>query len=583
MIERKDVQECDVLVVGGGTAGMMAAISAADAGASVIIAEKANTKRSGAGATGNDHFQCYIPEVHGTLDEFMRLYMHDRPGPAACKDMDLVRAFVSESFDMVKLWESWGIPMRPHGYWEFTGHTFPWITGTHLKYAGVNQKPVFTKEALKRGVKILNHHPLSELITNDKGEVCGAVLVDLTVDPPRLQVIRAKSVILCTARASRLTGDNRIGWASFSPNDGVGTSAAYKAGALISNAGVTGFESGPTIAVSRYFNTGGTRTWVGTYTDIHGTPYAPFESTTTYDVLNPGTPGEPHEITWPTWKTGDYTQYLPENTMKGAYAQGKPVFMNFSYNTEEDTQYMEWALVHEGCSAILQHLKDENFDFKRKMLEFATARNSGGGKAGGPDIINARQETTVAGLYAAGECIGNNLPGLSPAAVGGYIAGRNAAAYSRTKEFFPAEKSAVVDTCAERFSTYLSNELSTASPTWEEVNIAIIQVMWDYCSSGILSDELFDVGWSHLKRIEEKMKNMQAGTPHDLMECMAVESVAQNAEIAMTAGRARKESRGSYKYAGYPEPNRDYDGKYFTVQKINGQPVAGLRLYRTEG
>ena len=50
---------------GGGIAGLMAAISAADQGVSVMVAEKANTKRSGSGATGNDHFCCYIPEIHG--------------------------------------------------------------------------------------------------------------------------------------------------------------------------------------------------------------------------------------------------------------------------------------------------------------------------------------------------------------------------------------------------------------------------------------------------------------------------------------------------------------------------------------
>ena len=63
-IDKKPIG-ADVLVVGGGIAGLMAAICAADMGVHVVVAEKANTKRSGCGATGNDHFQCYIPEVHG--------------------------------------------------------------------------------------------------------------------------------------------------------------------------------------------------------------------------------------------------------------------------------------------------------------------------------------------------------------------------------------------------------------------------------------------------------------------------------------------------------------------------------------
>lgn len=55
----------DILVIGGGIAGLSAAISARRSGADVLVVEKANTLRSGSGATGNDHFLCYIPEKHG--------------------------------------------------------------------------------------------------------------------------------------------------------------------------------------------------------------------------------------------------------------------------------------------------------------------------------------------------------------------------------------------------------------------------------------------------------------------------------------------------------------------------------------
>ena len=39
--------ETDVLICGGGIAGLMAAIRAADAGVKVVVAEKAHTRRSG--------------------------------------------------------------------------------------------------------------------------------------------------------------------------------------------------------------------------------------------------------------------------------------------------------------------------------------------------------------------------------------------------------------------------------------------------------------------------------------------------------------------------------------------------------
>ena len=44
----------------------MAAIRASERGAKVIVVDKANTMRSGSAGLGNDHFRCYIPEIHGS-------------------------------------------------------------------------------------------------------------------------------------------------------------------------------------------------------------------------------------------------------------------------------------------------------------------------------------------------------------------------------------------------------------------------------------------------------------------------------------------------------------------------------------
>ncbi len=584
MIERNPVLECDVLVAGGGSAGMMAAIFAADAGADVILAEKANTRRSGAGATGNDHFQCYIPEVHGTRDEFMKLYMHDRPGPGACKDMDVIDAFVDGSFDLVKIWESWGIPMRPHGYWEMSGHCLPWVVGTHLKYEGVDQKPVFTKEAKKRGVKILNRHPVTEVIVDDDGAVCGAILADLTEEKPKMQVVRCKSVVLATAKGGFLNGSSRMGWlandAASLTNTGDASPIAYRAGARLVNYGVTGKTSDVAIGASRYFSRGGTRTWVGIYTDLEGNPYGPIGQETTSDVLNPGVPGEPHYVSRPTYKTGDYTQYLPENKMGKAYSEGKPVFMNFSDNTDEDNEYMKWSLLHEGQSAVLDHLESEGFDFNKHMLEFAQGA-SGGVRCGGPDI-NGKGETSVKGLYAAGECCGNNLPGLSPSAVMGRIAGENAAAYSKNVEIKAAEDMPVVEECAKHYSELLDNEVSTASPTWKEAVTTIQQITWDYCGSGVVSEAFFDVGLTHLRRIRQKMNHMQCGSAHEFMRCLGAENMAYNAELAMICGREKKESRGAVKYVDYPEKDSRYDGCYVAVEKGEDGPRVFTRKHHTK-
>ena len=69
---KEEVVEADVLCVGGGIAGLMAAIRAGELGATVVVAEKGNARYSGCGRSGNDHFEAYIPEVHGSdIDEFI--------------------------------------------------------------------------------------------------------------------------------------------------------------------------------------------------------------------------------------------------------------------------------------------------------------------------------------------------------------------------------------------------------------------------------------------------------------------------------------------------------------------------------
>ena len=66
--EQEQETETDVLVIGGGIAGCWAAISAARTGAKVVLLEKGDTVRSGAGGPGCDHW-CNVPaNPHSRVD-----------------------------------------------------------------------------------------------------------------------------------------------------------------------------------------------------------------------------------------------------------------------------------------------------------------------------------------------------------------------------------------------------------------------------------------------------------------------------------------------------------------------------------
>lgn len=91
MMTLKHVLETDVLVVGGGIGGLCAAISAAQGGARVTVLEKADSRRSGSGATGNDHFTCYYPKAHGNdIGVILKELLDSMLGPATTQTFPCV-------------------------------------------------------------------------------------------------------------------------------------------------------------------------------------------------------------------------------------------------------------------------------------------------------------------------------------------------------------------------------------------------------------------------------------------------------------------------------------------------------------
>jgi succinate dehydrogenase/fumarate reductase flavoprotein subunit len=252
-----DRMSADVLCVGGGIACLMAAIRAADRGAKVIVVDKSNTLTSGSGGLGNDHFICYIPEIHGNdIRPIIRAVQGSVAG--SMRHVDLTRAWLERTYETVKLWDSWGIPMKYEGRYEFAGHVIPGKPKIFLHYNGKHQKAVLTREALKRGVKIVNRVMVFELLGD--GSIAGALGIDTREE--RLIVFQAKSVVLGTGRCSRLYRPPVPGLlfnVAFSPNgSGDGMAMAYRVGAGLGNIEITGRWAGP-----RYLARCGKASWVG--------------------------------------------------------------------------------------------------------------------------------------------------------------------------------------------------------------------------------------------------------------------------------------------------------------------------------
>jgi succinate dehydrogenase/fumarate reductase flavoprotein subunit len=543
-MDREPVQ-VDVLVAGGGIAGLMAAINAGHMGANVIVAEKANTKRSGCGATGNDHFQCYIPEVHGDdMGPIMKEYLNSQVG--GFSDLSLAGTFLTHSFDRVKDWNRWGISMKPKGHWDFSGHAFPGRPRIWLKYAGHNQKEVLTKEAKKRGVHIQNHLSITELIT-EEGEVVGAVGISTRDEKPTLKIFQTKSVILTTGCGSRLYPSVTPGWMFNTANcpacTGSGQAMAYRAGATLVNMEFPNRHAGP-----KYFARCGKATWIGLYKDPHGKTVGPFVSKATKEL-------------------GDITGDVWSSVFTDKFRSGEgPIYIDCSTTSQDDFEYMMWGLVEEGNTGMLDYMEGEGIDVRRRKVEFMQYEPFLVGRG---IEIDTKAETCLKGLYAAGDPVGNFRADCAGAATFGWIAGESAARRAQNGKHFKSVES--MDLIENRHKFYSALMDRKTGPSWKEANLALQQIMNDYAGVNVRSDSLLKAGLKYMGDLEKRVfETMTADDSHTLMRGLETIDLIECGKIIFFAALERMETRGLHKRSDFPFTNPLLQDKFLTIRQEEG-------------
>lgn len=541
--------QTDVLCIGAGIAGLMAGIRAAEKGAKVLLAEKGHARQSGRGRGGNDHFWCYIPEVHGPdVDQFMRECLKGpklktmQSGTASA----VLRTFLEKSFDIVKLWDLWGIPMKYQGKWDFAGHSFPGDVLTHLKYEGRDQKKIMIKQAQKLGAEIINRVMVFDLL-RDKNQVIGALGIDTREET--FVVIEAKAVILGTGCVDRLYPPPTPAWMASIPGNltltGDGRAMAYRAGAEIVSPEMPKRHVGP-----RYFSRFGQATWIGVLRDPQDKPIGPY-------------------VTKPDRIYGDMTPevrgvYL-ESFMKAAKG---PVYMDCRGISKADYEYMMHFMWHEGNAPLLDYMKEEDIDIRKHPIEFQAYHIIPEGKVG----INVKAETTLQGLYSAGD---ESMGGISCAATYGWIAGDNAAEYA--KGVSHAGLDGVRADIDVKNETIQQIGQRKDGPDWKETNIALQQLMQDYAGM-VRSETMLEAGLSYLRRMRKKVdKTLIARNRWELTRCLETLNLMDLGELVLIAALSRKESRALHQRADYPLTDPVMDGKEIVLRCEEGKPVVEVK------
>ena len=217
--------EYDVLVIGGGLAGMSAALHAGESGASVAMVSKVYPTRSHSAAA-----QGGINAALGIEDSWEVHAYETVKGSDFLGDQDAIEVLCNEGIQDVFDLEHWGvifdrneegnIHMRGFGgtdksrtchVGDMTGQTI-----LHVMY----------ERLLRRNVKSYDEWFITTLLM-EEGACCGAVAMDITSG--KLEVFKAKAVIICTGGCGRVYEPSTNGLIV----TGDGLSLAYRVGALL--------------------------------------------------------------------------------------------------------------------------------------------------------------------------------------------------------------------------------------------------------------------------------------------------------------------------------------------------------------
>ena len=193
--------DVDVLVIGGGGAGATAALLAQENGAKVLLTTKlrlgdCNTVGAQAGTQAADR----------PNDSLAIHYLDTMGGGHFANVPELVEALVKDAPMVIKWLETLGVNWDKMA--DGTMHELSGGGASRLRlhsardYTGLEEMRVLRDEIGNRKIDYLEFSPAVELLMDDKGQVCGAVLVNLETN--ELTMVRAKSIVMATGGMGRL-------------------------------------------------------------------------------------------------------------------------------------------------------------------------------------------------------------------------------------------------------------------------------------------------------------------------------------------------------------------------------------------
>ena len=542
--EKNEYLEVDVLVIGGGTAGPMAAVKAKEANPELRVAvlEKANVKRSGCISMGMDGLNNAVIPGHATPEQYVKEITIANDGIVNQKT---VMEYATRSYDMINQLDEWGVKFEKDETGDYNVKKVHHIGSYVLPMPeGHDMKKVLYRQLRRKRVQVINRFMATRLFTGKDGRIAGAMLLN-----PRTgetEVIRAKTVILCTGAAGRLglpTSGYLFGTYENPTNAGDGYAMAYHAGAEL-----TGLECYQINPLIKDYN-GPACAYVtgpmGGYTaNAHGDRF----------------------IECDYWSGQMMMEFYKE--LEGGKG---PVFLKMDHLAEETVAEIEEILHSNERPSRGRFHENRKTNYREKMVEMHISEIgfcSGHSASGIWTDENAR--TTVPGLYAAGDVGSVPHNYMLGAFVYGAIAGEDAADYSKDNEFAEIDP-AEVEKERERVLAPLKRDEGIPP---DQVEYKLRRLVNDYLQPPKVTRKM-QIGQDRFAEVRRDLEQMCAADPHELMRANEVSFILDCADMAAAASLYRTESRwGLYHHrVDFPETSEDWFVHVQTIKGEDGMPT----------
>ena len=517
-IENKKILHTDILIIGGGTAGCYAALTIREqSDYSIVIAEKANIKRSGCLAAGVNAINAYI--VDGRKPEDYVEYAKKDADGIVREDLLMT---MSEGLNRVThKMENLGLVILKdeNGNYVARGNR-------NIKINGENMKPLLAKAVEElEDVTILNRINITDYIV-EENEIKGAF--GFSIEEGTAYEIRAKKVLCATGGAAGLYRPNNPGvsrpkmW--YPPfNTGAGYAMGIRAGAEM-----TTFEM-------RFIALRCKDTIAPTGTIAQGV-----------GAKQVNAKGEVYED-----KYGLTTSERVYGTVMENLEGRGPCYLRTEGITAEQDESLKKAYLNMAPSQTLKWLESGKNPSKQNVEIEGTEPYIVGGHTASGYWVDTDRETTIHGLFAAGDVAGGcPQKYVTGAMVEGEIAAKKIVSQlneERDKEMTADENTEkkVLDAKITEYNRYLSNEGSMYET--EALEEAMQKVMDEY-AGGISTHYQFNekqlaLAKEKIEKIEKLAENVNAGDMHELMFVYELKERLTVCKSVIAHLFARKETR----------------------------------------